>query len=112
LETRDAVDYCAVARRQDGRAEEELVAALTRETSRVCGCSTDAVQIVIEDAKDNWGIGGILASENSRRSPWSGDWLQNADLTGPALPAGLAAVTMPDTPPHAEQDVHPPGAPG
>ena len=44
--------------------KKELVAALTRETSRVCGCSTDAVQIVIEDVQmDNWGIGGILASE-------------------------------------------------
>ena len=44
--------------------KKELVAALTRETSRVCGCSTDAVQIVIEDVqKDNWGIGGMLASE-------------------------------------------------
>ena len=44
--------------------KKELVAALTRETSRVCGCGTDAVQIVIEDVqKDNWGIGGILASE-------------------------------------------------
>ncbi|MBK7469435.1 MAG: 2-hydroxymuconate tautomerase family protein [Betaproteobacteria bacterium] len=97
--------------------KKELVAALTRETSRVCGCSTDAVQIVIEDVqKDNWGIGGVLASEEIprsaepvrlRRPP-----LQNADLTGPALPAGLEAVTVPDTPPHAEQDVHPPGAPG
>ncbi|MEO8753222.1 MAG: tautomerase family protein [Casimicrobiaceae bacterium] len=42
----------------------ELVAALTRETSQICGCSTDAVSIVIEDVdKDNWGIGGVLASE-------------------------------------------------
>lgn len=42
----------------------ELVSALTRETSRICGCGADAVQIVIEDVmKENWGIGGILVSE-------------------------------------------------
>jgi len=42
----------------------ELVAALTRETARICGCGVDAVQIVIEDVqKENWGLGGMLASE-------------------------------------------------
>lgn len=50
----------------------ELVAALTCETSRICGCATDAVSIVIEDVdKDNWGIGGILASEKFPGPPSS-----------------------------------------
>ena len=52
--------------------KKELVAALTRETSRICGCGADAVQIVIEDVqKDNWGVGGILASEKFPGPPSS-----------------------------------------
>ena len=44
----------------------ERVAALRRETARICGCDAeaDAVQTVIEDVHhENWDLGGILASE-------------------------------------------------
>lgn len=42
----------------------ELADALTRETARIARCPTDSVQIVFQDVeRDNWAIGGALASE-------------------------------------------------
>ena len=51
----------------EGRSTEkkrELVEALTRETVRVCGCSPEAVMILIQDVKkSDWGVGGQLCSD-------------------------------------------------
>ena len=42
----------------------ELVAALTQETARIAKCDPASVFVVIDDvAKENWGVGGMLASD-------------------------------------------------
>jgi 4-oxalocrotonate tautomerase len=42
----------------------ELAEVLTRETARIARCPTDHVQIVFAEVdRDNWAIGGALASE-------------------------------------------------
>lgn len=44
--------------------KKELVEVLTRETSRIAGCSTASIYVVIEDVKkENWGVAGRLLSE-------------------------------------------------
>ena len=51
----------------EGRTKDqkrELVQALTRETARIIECPESVVQVVLEDVrKENWGLGGKLASE-------------------------------------------------
>lgn len=44
--------------------KKELVEVLTRETSRIAGCSVASIYVVIEDVKkENWGVAGRLLSE-------------------------------------------------
>ena len=51
----------------EGRTKEqkrELVETLTRETARIIRCNESDVHIILEDVrKDNWGLGGKLASD-------------------------------------------------
>ena len=42
----------------------ELVEALSRETSRIAGCSVESIYVVIDEVKkQNWGAGGELCSD-------------------------------------------------
>lgn len=42
----------------------ELVEVFTREMARICACSPEGIHIVIDDVKkENWGLGGQLASD-------------------------------------------------
>lgn len=44
--------------------KKELVEVLTREASRIAGCSAASIYVVIEDVKkENWGVAGRLLSE-------------------------------------------------
>lgn len=48
---------------RDSETKQELVAAFTREIVRITGCSEASVNVIINDvAKENWGLGGELAS--------------------------------------------------
>lgn len=48
---------------RDIATKQELVQTMTREMSRITGCSEASVNVIISDvAKENWGIGGELAS--------------------------------------------------
>jgi len=48
---------------RDAAKKLELVQALTTEAVRILGSTKDGVHVVITDvAKDNWGVGGELAS--------------------------------------------------
>lgn len=51
----------------EGRTVEqkrELVATLTRESSRIPGCTPADIHVVIDEhSKQNWAIAGILASD-------------------------------------------------
>lgn len=51
----------------EGRSVEqkrELIEVFTRELSRICGCCSDGVVVVIDEVhKDNWAVGGKLLSD-------------------------------------------------
>jgi 4-oxalocrotonate tautomerase len=49
---------------RDHKTKQELVKSITAEMVRITGCGEASVNIVINDvAKDNWGMGGELASD-------------------------------------------------
>ncbi|MCF8466989.1 MAG: 2-hydroxymuconate tautomerase family protein [Sneathiella sp.] len=51
---------------RDRKTKQELVKSITAEMVRITGCGEASVNIVINDvAKDNWGMGGELASDKS-----------------------------------------------
>jgi 4-oxalocrotonate tautomerase len=46
------------------KQKRELAEVLTRETSRIAGCTPASISVVIEDvAKENWAVGGQLLSD-------------------------------------------------
>jgi 4-oxalocrotonate tautomerase len=48
---------------RDTETKQKLVTALTREMVRITGCGEASVNVIITDvAKENWGLGGELAS--------------------------------------------------
>ncbi|USG61030.1 2-hydroxymuconate tautomerase family protein [Sneathiella marina] len=49
---------------RDPETKQELVKSLTTEMVRVTGCGEDSVNVIITDVKkENWGMGGDLASQ-------------------------------------------------
>ena len=47
----------------------ELVEGITEVVARVCEVSPDGVHVLIEEmTRDNWGRGGIIASDRQRAS--------------------------------------------
>jgi 4-oxalocrotonate tautomerase len=48
---------------RDPKIKQELVQTFTKEMARLTGCSEASVNVVISDVKkENWGLGGELAS--------------------------------------------------
>jgi 4-oxalocrotonate tautomerase len=46
------------------KQKRELVEVLTRETSRIAGCTPASITVVIEDVhKENWGVAGQLLAD-------------------------------------------------
>lgn len=50
--------------------KKDIVESLTRETTRILGCPTAAVTVIIEEIpKENWGASGELCSERFPDTP-------------------------------------------
>ncbi|MCR9214094.1 MAG: 2-hydroxymuconate tautomerase family protein [Proteobacteria bacterium] len=49
---------------RDAKTKQLLVTAFTKEMVRITGCGEASVNVIITDvAKENWGLGGELASQ-------------------------------------------------